>query len=108
MNDPVPPPADPPWWKRWWGMTGLSLLVLAAALTLVTAVALNFGPGGTWIAIIGILFEIGLVVAIVRRDYWRAPTSPNLDSLLTLALLALCTVAVVGFCSFTCAVTGVK
>jgi hypothetical protein len=62
--------------------------------------------GGMVVVWLGILLEIGIGIAIARRNYWRVPKSRNLDQLVTLGLFILCTVAVIGLCSFTCAVTG--
>jgi hypothetical protein len=110
MADRVPVPADRPWRKRWRNILSLILLAAVAATIVIIMQALGksngFGPAATWIAICGALIELGIGLAIVRRDYWRVPTAPNLDSCLTLILLGLSAVAVVGFTSLTCMAVG--
>jgi hypothetical protein len=102
--------SDRPWWKRWRSIMSLILLATAAAMIVVVMLALGksngFGRAATWIAIGGALFELIIGVTIVRRDYWRVPAAPNLDSCLTLILLGLSAVAVVGFTSLTCIAVG--
>lgn len=117
-----PPPADPPWWKQGWGIGYLVMVGFAVLFVFLAAASTDPAPGGPrpramtnrelevglavfWLFI---LLEVGIGVAIRNRDYWRVPKSRNLDQLVTLGLFLLCSAAVIGLCSFTCAVTGAQ
>jgi hypothetical protein len=101
--------------RRWWKglLTGPNFLVLAFAVMVAIVMrslgkSNGFGSAATWIAIAGMMVEIGIGVAILRRDYWRMPTAPELDSLLTLILLGLSAVATVGLTALTCSAVGAQ
>ncbi len=113
MSSPAPPPAKP-WWKRWWGIVYLVLLGLVTAFTLRAAAIPGTGEAGRLgrdiglalgVLWLGILFEIGVVVAVFRRRFWRQ-ADPVVELLLSVGLIFLSTAAVGIFCFLACAATG--
>src|SRR5262245_34433067 len=117
MTDQLQPPTDSPrpWWKRWWGITYLTVLGLVSVATVVAmtmpvpseeagrgTARLKADALGEMFGALDILLAIALGVGIVRRRFWRLPNAPTANLLLGLFLFALSTATVVIFFFFAC------
>jgi hypothetical protein len=95
-----PPPLTKshwPWYRTSWGTVYLTLLGIAAATILLIALAVPQRSGaGRELAllisagILDVLLPMPIAIGVFRRRFWRLPSVPAADLVLSLILLAPC------------------